>query len=146
MSATVKGLVLKAIKSLLYNTITVSGETVEYYSSAFGDKSSGIFLQSYKADEDGCKTSFSQNITLELSIFSKNKTIDFTTSATEKVMQAIKASVNSTITLGSGYKATYTTIPNVSSYVENDNGLTVHRDILRICVRVDEDETTINNS
>lgn len=140
MSATVKGIVLKALKTKLHNTIIVNGVTVPYYTSAFGDKDCGIFLQTYTGDEDGCKFSFSQNVSIELSIFSKNKTIDFTTSATEQVMTAIKASVNSTLTLSGGYKATYTNIPNVNSYVELDNGLTVHRDLLRITIRVDESE------
>lgn len=140
MSATVKGLVLKALKTKLHNAITVDGIIVPYYSNAFGEKDCGIFLQSYSGEEDGSKTSFSQNVSIELNIFSKNKTIDFTTSTTEQVMTAIKASVNSTLSLGSGYKATFTDIPNVNSFVEQDNGLTVHRDLLRITVRVDETE------
>lgn len=140
MSATVKGLVLKALKTKLHNTIVVDGLTVPYFSSAFGAKEYGIYLESYSGDEDGSKSSFSQNVSIELSIFSKGKTIDFTTSATEKIMTAIKASVNSTLTLGSGYKATYTNIPNVNSFTELDSGLVVHRDLLRITVRVDETE------
>lgn len=146
MSSTVKEIVLKSIKTALHNTISVDGETISYFTDYFGNKQNGIYLNIYQGDEDGCKTSFSQNVRIELVIFGKGKTVDFVAEITRKVMQALKASVDATLTLNDGYKATYTKLPKVLSYTELESGVTVHRDILSVDIRVDEDQTQFNNS
>lgn len=138
MSATIKEIVLKAIKTLLHETIVSGTTTVSYYTDYFGDKDCGIYLESYSADDSGSKHYWGNMVTLEFSIFGKGKTIDFVAEATRKVMLALKASVRATITLSDGYQATYTQLPAVSSFTELENGLTVHRDLLRVTIRVDE--------
>jgi hypothetical protein len=138
MSATIKEIVLKSVKTLLHNTIVVSTETIPYYTDYFGDSSVGIYLESYSAQDESTKHFYANMVTLEFSIFGKGKSTDFVAEATRRVMLALKASVRATITLNSGYQATYTQLPAVTSFTEYENGEAVHRDLLRVSIRVDE--------
>ena len=140
MSATIKEIVLKAINTLLNDTVVVSTLTVPYYADGFGNSDYGIFLQSYQAEDDSNKHTWSNRVTMDFEIFGIGKTSDFVSEATRKVMILLKASVASTIQLSDGYQATYTTMPSVSSFSEMQDGTITHRDVLRLVVRVDETE------
>lgn len=137
MSATIKEIVLSAVNTLLNGTIVVDTLTVPYFMDYFGEQKYGIYMQTYSQDDESSKHSFSVMVSLEIIIFGKGKTPDFVSEATRRVIQALKASVNDTIQLSSGYKATYTTIPSVTSFAEYDSE-TVHRDTVRVSMRVDE--------
>jgi ribosomal protein L25 (general stress protein Ctc) len=137
MSATIKELVLAQITTLLNGTITVGTTTIPYFVDYFGEQKQGIYMQTYTQDDESSKHYFAAIVGIELVVFGKGKTPDFVAEATRKVMQALKASVNATIQLTGDHKATYTVIPNVTSFTEYDNE-TTHRDTIRITLRVDE--------
>ena len=133
-----KEVLLKKIKTLLYGNIVVSSETVQYYVGYFGDKVTGIYLQSYRGDNSSSKHSEGEMATFELIVFGKGKTVDFISEASRKVRQALKASVHSTLSLGSGYQATYTDFKSVYSEAMLTDGQTEHRDTLTFEVMINE--------
>jgi hypothetical protein len=138
MSATVREIVIKAINTLLDDTIVVSGDTIPFYTDYFGDAASGIYIQSYLGESDDSKHFYAQNITIEIAIFGRGKSLDYVAEITRKVILALKASVLSTIQLSDGYQATYSLVPSLSSFTDFIDGQTTHRDILRVQLRVDE--------
>jgi len=138
MSATIREIVLKKIKTLLYDQVEVDSLTIPYYSGYFGNAEYGIYVLSYREEEDDNKHKFASLVTVELGIFGQDKTVDFVAEITRNVRQIIKASIDSTIQLSDGYEATITTIPMLSTYTELIDGKTTYRDVLQVGLRVDE--------
>jgi len=131
----VKTIVLTAINTLL-DDVQVDGTDIPYFADYFGEEQQGIYLETYQAEDESSKHFFSSLVTLNIVTFSKS--ITTTTAITTEVLGKLKASVNSTITLGSGWKATYTVVPLVSSQTGKASGIVEHRDSIRIVLRVDE--------
>ncbi len=138
MSATIREIVCKAVKTALHENVVVDELAIPYFTDYFSDTDYGIFLASYIEEADDNKHHFASMVTLEFEIFGINKRVDFVAEITRKVRLLLKASVTATIQLSNGYAATYTTIPSVSSFVEVNDGKTTHRDVLRVNMRVDE--------
>jgi len=137
MSYEVKGILLEAMKTLL-NGITVDGDSITYFADFFGEVEEGIYLESIQIESDNSKHWFGNNVFISINTFSKGQGIDRTTAITREVMRTLRASVTSTIQLSGGWQATYTNIPSVSSFHESEGGVSVHRDVIRLQVRVDE--------
>jgi hypothetical protein len=127
-----------ALYTLLNNTITVDSLTIPYYADAFGGKEYGIYKQSYRADEADSKHHFAEVATIEIVCFARGKGEAFLAELTRKVRGVLKASVNSTIQLSNWLQATYTRVVSMDTEVEIDEGVTVHRDTLRLEIRIDE--------
>ena len=144
MSATIREAVQQALKTILHDTIVVDTLTIPFYLSYFGASDYGIYLESYQYDDDSMKQYYGGTASIDLVIFGKDRTPDFVAEITRRVMLAIKASVNDTIQLASGWQATVTQLPNVRSFTEGDEAAVVHRDTLRVTIRVDENSN--NNS
>ena len=133
-----KEILLKQIKTLLYNQIIVSDETVQYYVGYFGDKTSGIYLQSYRGDNASNKHTEGELATFELVVFGKDKTVDFVSEASRKVKGKLKASVHSTLSLGNRYQATYTDVKSTFSETFSTDGVLEHRDTITFEVMINE--------
>lgn len=134
---------MKALKTVLYNQVTVNGEVVQYYVDYFGDKDRGIYLQSYQGDNADNKHFEGELATITLVVFAKWKTVDYVAEASRKVRQLLKASVADTIALGGGYVATYTNVVVLSSETLNSDGAIEHRDSIRfeIMINVNTNES-----
>jgi hypothetical protein len=135
MSYEVKGIVLKKIKTLLTD-LEVGDDAITYFPDYFGKLDKGINLEGYQQDDESSKHSFGCMVNITLNTFSRS--ITTTTAITRAVLLALKASVNSTIQLSDGWQATYTLTPSVTSLKDSDDTQTVHRDVIRLQVRVDE--------
>ena len=130
---------MKALKTVLYNQVTVNGEVVQYYVDYFGDKDRGIYLQSYQGDNADNKHFEGELATITLVVFAKGKgKVDYVAEASRKVRQLLKASVADTIALGDGYNATYTNVVVMSSETLNSDGAIEHRDSIRFEIMINE--------
>ena len=129
---------MKALKTVLYNQVTVNGEVVQYYVDDFGDKDRGIYLQSYQGDNADNKHFEGELATITLVVFAKGETVDYVAEASRKVRQLLKASVADTIALGDGYNATYTNVVVMSSETLNSDGAIEHRDSIRFEIMINE--------
>lgn len=129
---------MKALTTLLYNTVTVGGEVVPYYVDYFGNKDTGIYLQSYQGDNADNKHFEGELATITLVIFARNRTVDFVAEASRKVRQLLKASVTGTIALEDGYNATYTNVVVMSTETLNNDGAIEHRDSIRFEIMINE--------
>ena len=127
---------MKALKTVLYNQVTVNGEVVQYYVDDFGDKDRGIYLQSYQGDNADNKHFEGELATITLVVFAKGETVDYVAEASRKVRQLLKASVADTIALGDGYSATYTNVVVLSSETLNSDGAIEHRDSIRFEIMI----------
>ena len=130
--------VLKSIYGVLNGTIVVDSLTIPYYIDYFGNQEYGIYKQSYRGEADGTKHHFSEMATIEIVCFARGKSEDFVAEMSRRVRGALKASVNSTLTLVGDLQATYTWVNNINCTTEIDDGQTMHRDVISLIVRIDE--------
>lgn len=130
--------VLAKINDLLTGTIEVDGLTIPYYADAFGSKEYGVYKESYRGEADGNKHHFAERAYISLVCFARGRSEAFVAEMSRKVRGVLKASVHSTIELGSGLQATYTNVNGIVAVAELDNNVTVHRDTIDLEVRIDE--------
>lgn len=130
----VKSTIYTAIASLL-SSIEVDAVPITYFVDYFGEQEKGIYLESYQAEDESTKHYFSSLVTIVLVCFSKS--VSTTTGISEEVLDLLKASVNSTITLADGWQATYTEIPLVNTDTIQVAGVTEHRDYIRLRMKID---------
>jgi hypothetical protein len=131
----IKEIVLTAINTLL-DDVQVSSVDIPYFADYFGEVEKGIYLETYQAEDESSKHFFSSLVTLDIVTFSKS--ITTTTAITSEVVAKLKASVGSTITLSTGWQATYTTIPLITSQSGKASGIVEHRDNIRVVLRIDQ--------
>lgn len=130
--------VSKKLYELLNDTITVSDLTIPYYADFFGNKEYGIYIQSYSGNEADSKHHFGEVASIELVCFARGKSEAFVAEMSRKVRGVLKASVKSTLDLDNGLQATYTRVNGIDCALEIDEGVNLHRDTIRLEVRIDE--------
>ncbi len=133
----IKGIVYHTLNSLLSGSVIVDDAAVKYYVGYFGTSDSGIYIESYRSDDVSSKHFFAEEVTIDIVTFSKS--ITTTTSITREVIGILKASVRSTLQLcDETWQATYTQIPIVTSITDQREGIPVHRDTIRLQMRIDK--------
>ena len=130
--------ILKKFYTLLNGTVEVDGLVIPYYLDKFGNAEFGIYKETYRGEADDTKHHFAEIAFIELTCFARGKSEDFVAEISRKVRGILKASVSGTIELDNGLQATYTRVNGIDCTTQMDDGATLHRDTIRLELRIDE--------